>query len=816
MATEQQLMIPIHGMSCAGCAITVENTVKQLDGVQSASVNFGNEQLTLRYNTATLTWEKLRQHIEQAGFQVSVQQQQFQVTGMSCAGCAAAVEGLLRQEHGVVAARVNFATEIAYIEYVAEQFNPDELIHHLKQAGYGVVIDQAVETQTDPLTQHLKQHYFALIVGIIFTLPLFILSMGRDFHLLGEWSHATWVNFLFWALATPVQFYTGRDYYIGAWHSLKNSAANMDVLVVLGSSVAYFYSVAITLGLHQGHVFFETAAAIITLIKVGKLLELRAKSRTNQALKQLIGLQAKTAEVERNGQIVELSLAEVMPGDVIHVRPGQQIPVDGEVIQGESAVNESLLTGESLPVDKQVGDRVFGSTLNLQGRLRIRATHVGRDSALARIIRMVEEAQGSKADIQALVDRISAVFVPIVVTIAVFTFLVWWLSGASVSDATLRLVAVLVIACPCALGLATPTALVVGMGNGARHGILFRHSQAMMRMGEVQAILLDKTGTLTQGRPTLHRIIPAPDWHDTPARLLCYAASVEHASEHPLALAIVQAAQEQQLILHDIDHFTALTGHGVRATVNQQTVLLGNRRLMQQQGIDIEQQNATAFIAEAEQVQQEGYTVLWMAIDGNIVAAFILSDTLRPGATEAVTALKAASLRVLLMTGDNAATAHRIAKTVGIEEVYADVLPEDKLLKVKELQQQGLVVAMVGDGINDAPALAQADVGVAMGTGADVAIETASVTLVGSDPRGLLRALRLSRATLRTIRQNLFWAFAYNIILIPVAMGVLMLFQDAPSYLQTLHPITAALAMSFSSISVVMNSLRLNGQMKKL
>lgn len=807
MTDERQLTLPVHGMSCTGCAAAIENSLQQLNGVTQAVVNFANEQATVRYDAAQVSPQRLREQVHQAGYEVPLSSHSLAIRGMSCSSCANTVEKVLAQIDGVWSAQVNFATETAKVDYFPTQVSLDDLINAVTRAGYGASrpdADAEDNTEQRAQQQALRSQSLKLWVGIACTLPLFILSMGRDFGVTGDWSHATWVNMLFWLLATPVQFYTGRDYYVGGWNSIRNGAANMDVLVALGSSVAYFYSVFITLGLHEGHVFFETSAAIITLIKVGKLLEMRAKGRTSEALRKLIGLQAKTAEVEREGKVIEMPLAEVIPGDLVIIRPGSKIPVDGEIISGSSSVDESLLTGESLPVDKQPGDTVIGATLNKQGRLKVKATHVGRDSALANIIRLVEEAQGSKAEIQALVDRISAIFVPVVIGLAVLTLLIWLASGADFTTALVRMVAVLVIACPCALGLATPTALVVGMGKGASQGILFRNSSALEQTRTIQAVILDKTGTITEGKPTLQALHPVSAWQDTPDDLLQLLAAVEQQSEHPLATAIVQAAQDKGFSLSEPSAFQALTGHGVQATLHDQSILIGNRGLMQQHHVDM-----AALQAEAEALQAQAHTVLWAAIDGQAVAVLGIADTVRPGAQAAVSELKALGLKVMLITGDTEATAQAIAKQVGIDEVFAEVLPADKAAHVKRLQAEGFCVAMVGDGINDAPALAQAEIGIAIGSGADVAIEAADITLVGGDPRSIAQAFRLSRATLTTIRQNLFWAFAYNVTLIPLAMGALAFFPALPIYLRELHPVAAALAMALSSVTVVSNSLRL-------
>jgi Cu+-exporting ATPase len=614
----------------------------------------------------------------------------------------------------------------------------------------------------------------------------------------------------------------------------------MDVLVALGASVTYFYSVIATVGLVNAPTYFETSATIITLITVGKVIEARAKGKTGAAIKTLLGLQAKTARIERNGAEIDLPLAQVAAGDIIIVRPGEKIPADGQVISGYSTVDESMLTGESLPVDKQTGDEVIGATLNKQGRLKIKATKVGQESALAQIIKLVEQAQGSKAPIQALADRSAAIFVPLVSIIAALTFFIWVASGASFTTAMIRLVAVLLIACPCALGLATPTAIVVGMGKGATQGILFRNSTALELVHKLNTIVLDKTGTLTKGQPAvvsinneqlimnneqLHHSQPTTQNSKFPGppssrragkiqnsqlttqnlKLLEIAASVEQGSEHPLGEAIAQAAQKYGLTLSEPENFQALPGYGVTAKVNGHKVVLGNLQLMEQEQVALD-----GLRAQAEKLQNEAKTAMWVAVDGQAKAVLGLADTLKEESPEAVKALKALGLQVMMITGDNRATAQAIATEVGITEVLAEVLPGDKSAHIARLQQKGRIVGMVGDGVNDAPALAQAEVGIALGAGTDVAIESAHITLMSSDLRGVAKAICLSKATMRTIKQNLFWAFAYNIVLIPIAAGVLALFfPGLPVYLRELHPAAAALAMAFSSVTVVGNSLRL-------
>jgi Cu+-exporting ATPase len=800
------ISIPILGMSCAGCAATVEDAVRGLPGVSEAAVNFAAEKLSFSYDPARIQPLAVIEAIRRAGYDVPVATLELPITGMSCAGCAATVEQTLNEAiPGVFGAVVNFATEKAAFSYIPGAITLPEIARAIEQAGYGAVLADGGEAMEDAekaaREAEIQLQTRRLIVGLIFTVPLFAFSMARDFGLAGHWAHDAWVNWLFWLLATPVQFYTGADYYVGGWKSLRNRSANMDVLVALGSSVAYFYSVALILLGGGGHVYFETAAAIITLIKIGKLLEVRAKGRTSAALKALLGLQAKTARVERDGAEQEIPISEVRVGDWVWVRPGEKIPVDGVVISGQSAVDESLLTGESLPVDKKPGDGVTAASLNQQGALKIEARKIGRDTQLAQIIRLVETAQGSKAPIQALADRVAAVFVPVVLVISALTFVIWLASGAEFAEAITRLTAVLVIACPCALGLATPTAVVVGMGRGARQGILFRNSAALERAGALDTIVLDKTGTLTLGKPEVVEIVGDEN------AILSLAAAVERNSEHPLARAIVQAAQQRGLSIAEANRFEALPGQGAKAEVNGQAVIIGKRGLLQDLGIDI-----TALAATAEELENRARSVIWLAADGKAVGLLGLADTLKPGARETVQALRGMGFRVVMLTGDNRATAQAIAAEAGIEDVIAEVLPGGKAEAIQALQQQGRKVAMAGDGVNDAPALAQADVGIAMGTGADVAMETAGITLVRGDLRGIVDSIALSRATLRIIRQNLFWAFAYNVLLIPVAAGILAPFPQLPEWLRHLHPIAAAFAMAFSSVSVVGNSLRLRGK----
>jgi len=645
-------------------------------------------------------------------------------------------------------------------------------------------------------------------VGVAFALPLFLLSMARDLGFLGMWAHAPWVDWLFLAMATPVQFYTGWDYYVGSYHALRNRTANMDVLVAMGSSVAYVFSLVVLILRPEGqHVYFETSAVIITLIKLGKLLEARAKGRTGQAIRRLMGLRPKTARVVRDGAEADVPVEQVRVGDVVVVRPGERIPVDGVVLEGNSAVDESMLTGEPLPVDKSPGNEVVGATINKQGLLKFEATRVGAETALANIIRLVQEAQGSKAPIQRLADQVAGVFVPAVIIIAFLTFAVWWIAGGDFTTAMIRLVAVLVVACPCALGLATPTAIMVGTGKGAEAGILFKNSAALETAHRLQVVVLDKTGTLTVGKPAVTDVVTGDQRLEIgDSGLLRLAASAERGSEHPLGQAVVSAAEARELLLADPQNFEAVAGKGIRAQVEGHAVLVGKPTWIEAEGISLDK-----LAAEIERLQAEAKTAVVVAVDGKAAGALGIADTLKEGSAEAVAQLRQLGLQTVMLTGDNQRTAEAIAAEAGIDEVVAEVLPADKAALVRAYRDTPLRVAMVGDGINDAPALAQADVGIALGTGTDVAMETADVTLMRGDLRVVPQALALSRATMRTIKQNLFWAFFYNVILIPIAAGVLTLlpWDWIPAILRQLHPVLAAFAMAFSSITVVSNSLRL-------
>ena len=808
--TEEKFTLPITGMTCANCAANIERGVKKLKGVADASVNFAAENAAVTIDPKLLKLEDVVEKIQASGYGVTTAKVEMPVTGMTCANCAANIERALNKKTaGVVKAAVNFATERVAVEYIPGALNLDDIVAAIEKAGYGAIppaegFDEEDAEQKARDTE-IKDQTRKFAVGVLFALPLFILSMGRDFGLIGPWSHAPWVNGLFWALATPVQFYTGWDYYQGGLKSLKNKSANMDVLVAMGSSVAYFYSLAVILfPALGGHVSFETSAVIITLIKLGKMLESRTKGRTGGAIRKLIGLRPKTATILDNGTEKEIPLTRVKVGDTLIVRPGERIPVDGLVLDGQSAVDESMLSGEPLPVDKQPGDTVVGGTINGQGLLRFSATRVGKETALAQIIRLVQEAQGSKAPIQALADKVAAIFVPAIIGIAFFVFLLWWGLTGEFVPAMIRLVAVLVIACPCALGLATPTAIMAGTGKGAEKGILFKSSAALETATHLNTIVLDKTGTITMGKPAVVDIIPFKPVCETEDDLLRLAASVERGSEHPLGKAVVNEARTRQIALFEPRDFKASGGFGVEARLEDLPVMVGKPGWFEESGIDIE-----SAANRIQALQSQGKTVMVVAKDRAVGGLIAVSDTLKPESKDAIRQLHDQHLKVVMLTGDNQQTAQAIGDQVNIDDILAEVKPDEKSSKVKDLQQNGERVGMVGDGINDAPALAQADVGLAIGTGTDVAIETAGVILSSGSLIGVPRAIRLSRATMNTIKQNLFWAFGYNVVLIPIAAGILYPFESLPTMLRQLHPILAALAMAFSSISVVTNSLRL-------
>ena len=807
---DKNVTIPVTGMTCANCALNIERGIKKLSGITEANVNFATEQASVSFDSDEIQIQDVVEKIHDAGYGVPKATMEFPVTGMTCANCALTIERTLKKRvSGVVSASVNFASERARVEYIPSVATIDDMIAVIEKAGYGAIRPDEVlgdeDAELAARNAEIQNQTRKFLVGILFTAPLFFLSMGRDFGLLGLWSHAVWVNWLLLTLATPVQFYTGWDYYTGGWKSLKNGSANMDVLVAMGSSVAYFYSLALLLYPPLGtHVYFETSAVIITLIKLGKMLESRTKGKTGGAIRKLMGLRPKTATILENGKEKDIPLSLVSVGDIVIVHPGESLPVDGLVLEGESSVDESMLTGEPLPVDKRPGNQVAGGTINGEGRLKFEATRVGKDTALARIIRLVQEAQGSKAPIQALADRVAAVFVPAVIGIALLTFILWWAIGGDFVPSMIRMVAVLVIACPCALGLATPTAIMAGTGKGAEKGMLFKNSEALEMATKLDTIVLDKTGTITVGKPSVVNVVVSDAIVKDEQELLKIGASVERGSEHPLGHAIVKEAEKRGIDLFEPDDFKSSSGLGVQARINGQEVLVGKPNWFDE--MDLNFDHAKDHITS---LQAEGKTVMMVVVDQKLAGLIAVADTIKPESRETIGELHGSNLKVVMLTGDNVQTAQAIAAEVGIHEIFAEVRPEEKSSKIRELQDNGEKVGMVGDGINDAPALAQADVGLAIGTGTDIAIETGDVILASGNLSGVSRAIQLSRATMQTVKQNLFWAFFYNIILIPVAAGVLYPFEFLPEFLRQLHPMLAALAMAVSSITVVSNSLLL-------
>ena len=821
-AKRKKVILPVTGMTCASCVATVEKSLADVAGVSQANVNLANEKALVEFDPGKVDTKQLMDAVGDAGYGVTLEKKTVGIGGMTCAACVATVEKALSEVPGVISAVVNLASEKATVEYLAGEVIIADLRKAVEDAGYSLRAEAGTEA-SDEMAEATRNEIRTLKRKLLLSsaIGLFML-IGMISELTGSWMPSPLANrYLLWALATPVQFWAGWQFYRGFWGGLKHRTANMNTLIAVGTSAAYLYSVTVILfpdfiasaGRGSG-VYFDTAVMIVALILLGKYLEAGAKGRASDAIKKLMGMQPKTARVIHDGQETDIPVDDVVVGDMIVVRPGEKVPVDGVVREGHSSIDESMLTGESIPIEKNPGDAVAGATINKTGSFTLEATRVGRDTALAQIIKLVEEAQGSKAPIQRLADVIASYFVPTVIVIATLTFLVWLIFGPepALTFGLLNFVAVLIIACPCALGLATPTAIMVGTGKGAENGVLIRSGEALETSHKIGTIVLDKTGTLTEGQPVVTDIVAGEGFGEE--ELLLMAASAERGSEHPLGEAIVSSARDRGLTLADVTDFNAYPGYGIEATLDGRAVLLGNLKLMQDRGL-----SPGGLEEKALGLSDEGKTPMFVGVDGRAAGIVAVADTLKPRSKETISELHRQGIEVIMLTGDNRRTADAIAREVGIDRALAEVLPEHKAEEVKKLQAEGKVVAMVGDGINDAPALAQADVGIAIGTGTDVAMEAADITLMSGDLTGIVTAISLSKRTMRTIKQNLFWAFAYNTALIPVAAGVLYLAwgqNGTPSGLEFffgehgfLNPMLAAAAMASSSLTVLSNSLRL-------
>jgi Cu+-exporting ATPase len=826
----RRLDFAIHGMSCASCVAAVERALAAVPGVQQVAVNLAAERGSVHYDPDLADPAAVIRAVADAGYAPAVERITLPIGGISCASCVATIEGALRMTPGVVSATVNFATNAATVEFAPASATMADLRRAVREAGYEPleVADGASSADHEKVAREREIRVLKrkLVTGVVLAAPVVLGSMHHWF----PWAPSALRNF--WVqlvLTTPVQFWVGAQFYRGAWAALKHKTSDMNTLIAVGTSAAYFYSLAMTItpdffrarGITPA-AHYETAAVIITLVLLGRFLEAIAKGRTSEAMKRLMGLQAKTARVVRDGEETDVPVDDVRIGDLVIVRPGEKVPVDGILREGASAVDESMLTGESIPAEKGPGDPVIGATLNKTGTFRFEATKVGKDTVLSQIVRLVEEAQGSKAPIQRLADYVASIFVPTVMGIAALTFLAWWIFGPkpALLFAMLNFVAVLIIACPCALGLATPTAIMVGAGKGAELGILIRSGESLETAHKVRTVVLDKTGTLTKGEPEVTDVVSyeprlargcerAGAWRSQGGEgrsldagqkaALRLAASLERGSEHPLGEAIIRRAKDEALVLSDVQAFEAVSGRGVRGRVDGQAVLLGNARFLAESGIE-----AGELVAAAEEMAAQGKTPMFVVVDSRAVGMIAVADTLKESSARAVQALHQLGIAVVMITGDNRRTAAAIAKQTGIDAVLAEVLPDQKATEIRKLQAAGKIVAMVGDGINDAPALAQADVGIAIGTGTDVAMEASDITLIRGDLTGVVAAIELSKRTMQTIKQNLFWAFVYNVLGIPIAAGLLY-----PVFGILLDPMLASAAMALSSVSVVSNSLRL-------
>ncbi|WP_278278455.1 heavy metal translocating P-type ATPase [Acetoanaerobium noterae] len=801
------------GMSCASCANAVERGVSKVQGVSSANVNFATEKLTLNYDSELVTLDLIKDTVKEVGYGVLEEETEKEVTipisGMTCASCVAHIEKAISKLEGTKTVSVNLSTEKAHVVYDSGQTRISEIKQAVIDAGYEPLEIESEEVSDDNKDRHekeMKKLWKKFVTSAIFATPLLFIAMG---HMLGLDlpdiinPETNPLNFaLIQMILVAPSIAVGYQFYTVGFKTLLKGSPNMDSLIGIGTGAAVLYGIYATIMIAAGHnnytmdLYFESAGVIITLILLGKYLESMSKGKTSDAIKKLMGLAPKNALVLQDGKEIILPIEEVEIGDIIIVKPGEKIPVDGTVIKGNTSVDESMLTGESIPVEKNIGDKVVGASINKHGLIQFEATRVGKDTALAQIIKLVEDAQGSKAPIARLADIIAGYFVPVVIVIAILAGLAWFISGQSVVFSLTIFIAVLVIACPCALGLATPTAIMVGTGQGAEYGVLIKGGQPLETAHKIETIVFDKTGTITEGKPVVTDIIETNEWNSED--ILRLAASAEKGSEHPLGEAIVSKAKELNLKLEEIDDFSAIPGHGIKAAISGKQVWLGNLQLINNEGID------NTLLSESERLADEGKTPMYVAVDGILSGIIAVADTTKPNSKKAIDKLHELGVKVAMITGDNERTARAIAKEVGIDLVLADVLPKDKANEVKKLQEQGKIVAMVGDGVNDAPALAQADVGIAIGSGTDVAIESADIVLMKSDLLDVVTALQLSKKTIRNIKQNLFWAFAYNTAGIPIAAGLLYVFGGPK-----LNPMIAGAAMAFSSVSVVTNALRL-------
>ena len=797
MTESKETSLQITGMTCAACATRIEKSLNKLDGVEEANVNLALEKTVIKYDAEKINEAAFEQKIEALGYGVVKEKQEFIITGMTCAACATRIEKGLNKLKGISSANVNLAIENATVVYNPSELTPTDIIQRVEKLGYGAQMKEQQEKNKDHREVMLQKQKIKLFTSTILSIPLLWTMVAHfsftSFLYVPSFLMNPWVQF---ALATPVQFIIGWQFYVSAFKALRDQSANMDVLVVMGTSAAYFYSVfqAIQHGdaHHHAQLYFETSAVLITLILLGKYFEAKAKGRSSEAIKKLMGLQAKTAVVMREGVEKEIPLEDVLVDDVILVKPGEKIPVDGELLVGSTAVDESMLTGESLPVDKTVGSILYGATINKNGFIQMKATKIGRDTALSQIIKVVEDAQGSKAPIQRLADKISGIFVPIVIGIALITYIIWlvFITPGDFASALNALIAVLVIACPCALGLATPTSIMAGSGRAAELGILFKGGEHLEQTSHINTVVVDKTGTVTNGEPQLTDVHVVEGLSER--LFLSFIGSVEKYSEHPLAEAIVQGIQQRGIELRNVRDFEAIPGYGVKGIVNQKQLLIGTKKLMEQHQI-----NVSSVVSLMEQLESSGKTAMLVSIDGQYAGLVAVADTIKDSSKKAIQRLLEMNIEVIMMTGDNERTAKAIAKQVGISQIIAGVLPEEKATEVKRLKTMGKKVAMVGDGINDAPALAVADIGMAIGTGTDIAMEAADITLIRGDLNSIADAILMSQKTMRNIKQNLFWAFGYNTLGIPIAAAGF------------LAPWLAGAAMAFSSVSVVLNALRL-------